>query len=155
MGKKDVGSGAWDAAESCQSLQITEEQRAAAERLRSYIVREGLVSVMNDSKWRRLQNAMENLSPRMPRFRLKCLRDSEPAEERWEYDWGTSLPTFAAIEWVEIDPMHHDPPGGRLLRAKAWDRTEELERLLRSSAVPFEVEGGRIRVYGYRRPSPR
>jgi hypothetical protein len=128
----------------------TEDQKKNAERLRRYIQREQLASVMNDTKWRELRALMLEAASFSPRYRVKCLQEPSPPETAWDKDWRYHLPTFKTIEWLDIDPVQSDRKG-RLVPAVQVDRTAELEALLGSRSIPFEHEGGFLRVYGYRR----
>jgi hypothetical protein len=128
----------------------TADQEKDAERLERYIEREQLVSSMNDTKWRELQAAMASVAPYPPRYRVKCLRMLEPHVESWERDWSTHLPTYKAIEWVDIDPIRRERRG-QLLKDLETDQTDELIELLRKHSIPFEPNSPYLRIYGYRR----
>ena len=129
----------------------TEEQHKDAERLRRYIQREQLVSVMNDTKWRELQALMADEATFSPRWRVKCVRDSEPSG--WDTDWCNHLPyPFKNIEWVDIDPVHTERVG-HIVPDRREDRTGEIERLLEAKSIPYDHVDGCIRVQGYLRPT--
>jgi len=127
---------------------MTVEQQKAIERLERYIQREQLVSFMNDTKWSRLQTEMARVQPAQPQYRVKCLQDSEPSG--WERDWSTHLPLYKWIEWVDIDPVYRERRGV-LVPDLERDRSSELIDLLHEHSIPYELDSGYIRVYGYRR----
>ena len=72
----------------------TEDQRKDRERLESYIKRESLCSIMNNTKWEKLRNLMLNECERKPAWRVKCLRDKREAEPQWDGDWYYHLPEY-------------------------------------------------------------
>lgn len=130
----------------------TADQIKDAERLQRYIEREQLVSVMNNTKWSELRALMIDEASFSPRYRVKCLRTTDERPYYWGADWYHHLPTFKAIEWLEIDPVDRERKG-HLVPDIVTDKRDELEQLLGSRSIPFEWEGEFIRVYGYRRPA--
>ena len=116
--------------------------RQDVERTRRYVKREGLVGVLNDTKWEELIQAMRALAFG-PRYRPKHVRAKGPAE--WDGEWYYHLRPFSCVEWVDIDPVDrdHSPP---------IDHTAEVEAALRRIHVPFSREGQYLRVWGYTRP---
>jgi ribosomal protein L11 methylase PrmA len=111
-------------------------------RTRRYVEREGLCSVMNDTKWERLVAAIQSLRGFTPQYRQKHARASEPAD--WDGEWHYHLRPFSVIEWIDIDPLDRR-------QYPATDRTDEIEKLLRAIPVPFSREGSALRVWGYLR----
>ena len=116
--------------------------RQDVERTRRYVEREGLVGVLNDTKWEELIQAMRALAFG-PRYRPKHVRAKGPAD--WDGEWYYHLRPFSCVEWVDIDPLDrdHSPP---------IDHTAEVEAALRRIHVPFSREGQYLRVWGYTRP---
>ena len=130
---------------------MTPEQQKDAERLERYIAREGLSSVMNDSKWREAIEVIGQVKGYV-RFRVKCVRDPEPRPDRWESSFPYHVPRpYKVIEWLEIDPIE-EKFRGQLLSPETRDRTEALIDALRSHSIPFIHENARIRIQGYTRP---
>jgi hypothetical protein len=129
---------------------VTEEQDRDRRRLRRYIEQEQLASFMNDTKWRELRMAMVERTEK-PRYRVQCLLSQPTPPDNWDGDWFYHLPTFAWIEWLDIDPIHVKSRG-HLLEAARVDLTQEILDLLRSLSIPCETQDGLIRIYGYRRP---
>ena len=129
---------------------MTEEQDRDRRRLRRYIEQEQLASFMNDTKWRELRMAMVERAEK-PRYRVQCLLSQPTHPDNWDGDWYYHLPTFAWIEWLDIDPIYVKSRG-HLLEAARVDLTQEILDLLRSLSIPCERQDGLIRVYGYRRP---
>jgi hypothetical protein len=105
------------------------------DRTRRFVQREGLWSVMNDTKWEELVSAMRSLADFTPRYRQKHVRSPEPAS--WDREWFYHLRPFSVVEWVDIDPGPH---------------VAKIEKTLREIHVPFSREGPYLRVWGYVRP---
>lgn len=129
----------------------TEEQTKDRHRMARYIAREELVSVMNQTKWERLQALMQQESYRRPPWRAYCLRDAEDLEPEWDYDWHYHLPPFKSIVWLEINPIQKERRG-QLLPDKLTDNTDYLTDLLKTHHIPFSIEGQSLRVWGYLKP---
>ena len=129
----------------------TPAQKKYTARLRRYIQREGLSSVMNDTKWAEVEQALLAIPGFVPRFRVKCVLDPEPAAEQWDMSFPFHLPPRAAIEWLDLDPMLRIRRGA-LVSDKVTDFTGEVITALRLCNVPFSQEYGAIRVWGYLRP---
>jgi hypothetical protein len=130
---------------------VTPEQEQDRERLRRYVVREGLVSRMNDTKWNEVIEDISNLPGYWPRFRVKCLRDTEPGPTDWSYSFPHHLPTFMFIEWLEFDPIFRRQSGA-VDRGVGRDFTNEIATTLASVGVPHVVANGVIRITAYVRP---
>ncbi|TVP80162.1 MAG: hypothetical protein EA353_04600 [Puniceicoccaceae bacterium] len=140
------------ASRSCATIcrqMMTQEQKKDSERLARYVIREQLVSLMNDTKWEALRSAMIALKEFNPCYRLACLR-SEP-DVNWDGDWHYHLPPFKCIEWLEIDPVQKKRIG-RLVKDEETDFSKEIKTILWAEHIPFSLEGGLIRIWGYQRP---
>ena len=118
-------------------------QMEDVDRTRRHVEREGLCSLMNDTKWEELVEAMRSVPGFNPRFSQKHVRSSEPAN--WDGEWFYHLRPFSVVEWVDIDPFDRscNPP---------TDHTTEIEETLRKILVPFSREGAMLRIWGYVRP---
>ncbi len=131
---------------------MTADQQQAHERLARYISREGLVSVMNETKWQEAILALRGAIGSV-RFRVKEVRGSEPPTDRWESSFPEHLPhPYKHIEWLEVDPVVRLPRGA-LLAPAIHDYTQAAGEALRRSSVPFHLTGGIIRLQGYLRPA--
>lgn len=128
---------------------MTEEQERDRRRLRRYVQEQQLVSVMNDTKWRELREAMLSLQ-RRPKYRLQCLLSPPTDPDDWDSEWYYHLPTFVWIEWLDIDPIHR-ARRGHLVQDERTDLTSELIPLLEQHSIPFEANGPYLRIHGYRR----
>lgn len=128
----------------------TPEQAKDRERLERYILREQLISVMNDSRWRRLIAVLNDL-PISCTFRRKDVREPMWEDAQWDSDFHHVFGgSWASIEWIEINAKI-EKPRGQLVPPSIDDRTDELQNALRQARVPFTVEHGNTRVWGYTR----
>src|SRR5438105_657095 len=86
---------------------MTPEQQNDIDRLERYIVREGLSSVMNDTKWREVKAIIDEVLGSGVRFRIKDVRMAETvATIPWQIDFKYHIPHFCrSIEWMEFDPI--------------------------------------------------
>lgn len=126
----------------------TEEQKKDEKRLQSLIEREGLVSVMNNTKWENLRSSMLDLKDKAPMWKVTCLR-SKISESYWDGDWCHHLPTFKFIEYLDIDPIQKIRKGG--LVEDEIDNTKLIINLLEKNLIPFSIEGKYLRIWGYTR----
>src|SRR5262245_29995005 len=108
---------------------LTPEQTKDRERLRRYIQREQLTSVMSDAKWRRLLAVIDSLRFGV-RFRHQDVRKPARQHAGWDPDryhiFGGDL---AAIEWLEIS-ARFEIPRGRLVAPEVRDHSAELRQAL-------------------------
>ncbi len=123
-------------------------------------IERNLSSVMNDTKWIKLQQGIETL-PFPPAYNLKHIHinkgvfsyddfEKEPHYfGDWSNYWEEGLPVFFAIEWLEIRPKHRKHQG-RLIPDKIIDATKELLVLLNKLHIPFEHKNNCVIIYGYK-----
>ena len=102
----------------------TEDQRIDRKRLKRYIVRESLISIMNNTKWEKLRSLMLLESERKPAWRVRCLRDKRRIDPQWDGDWHYHLPDYKSIEWLEIYPINKEHIGHVLPRSIGSDSIE-------------------------------
>ena len=129
----------------------TEEQRKDSERLERYIVRESLISILNNTKWDKFVSLMLAESDRKPAWRVRCLRDQRTCEPQWDRDWNYHLPPYKYIEWLEIYPITTERLG-YLLDDKTTVNTQYFVELLKENNIPFSIEGESLRIWGYQWP---
>jgi hypothetical protein len=128
----------------------SEEQRIDYIRLKRYIEREQLRSVMSDTRWSKAYKALQSIPDFRVRFRVKDVRGDDPPGD-WEGWFPLHVPPGPWIEWLDIDPFKRTYRGaliGDLLK----DRSAEIENALHTASVPFTRENGAIRIWGYTRP---
>ena len=114
----------------------------------------GLCSVMNNTKWRELQAAMETLAFPPP-YQIKQVHKpctAEFAEDVWYVgDWSDeAMQPFFAIEWIQVRPRYTKHVG-QLVKPTVIDETAEFQAVLQSCHIPYEEDGhGGFMIYGYR-----
>jgi hypothetical protein len=132
---------------------MTQNRIEDQSRLQRYIEREQLRALMNDTKWEEAVQALMGIDGFFCQFRVKSVRDPEPAPGHWEGSFPWHLPhPYANIEWLEIDPivrLHR----GHLVAAETVDYTGQIIQALQSIGVSVELEGHAIRILGYLRPT--
>ena len=96
---------------------------------------DGLVSLMNDTKWKELCFAFSGFQPR-PAWRTRDLLNGYLSH--WDREWFHHVgPDYCSIEWLEIDP-------------KDCDR-DKIISVLHQVGAPFEESQQYFRLIGYRR----
>ena len=128
----------------------TEAQRIDRQRLRRYIEREQLTSIMNNAKWQRLFDALESIQGVLD-FRRKDVRQDEPDDENWDGDLYHVLGGWENIEWLDIRAIL-TVRRGALLEPDAKDNTHLLTQAVREAGIPFSRNPDGIRIWGYVRP---
>ena len=125
---------------------MTPRQQEDAERLDHYMLHEGLISLMNDTKWREARSIIEDIFDSNLRFRTKDVRGAEPPPSGWwGWDFEHHMPrTYNWVEWMEINPVV------RLYQQEAaQDYTEAVTKAFRAKNIPFYLVGPVIRIQGY------
>jgi hypothetical protein len=120
-------------------------------RWRSYIEREGLASLMNDTKWRQLVFTLEAHWD-CPRWRVKRLTAAEPDIYHGDYEPHLYGMEWRSVEWLDLDPIVTVSEGKLFPKHVVANHTPAIEKALRSVYAPFSHEGDLIRVWGYARP---
>lgn len=111
-----------------------------------------MASLMNATKWRALAAALTRTDRAGPKVRIKYLLEDRPCPGFSNLDWKwVKHGQSSVIEWLEIDPIARTFRG-RLIPDKEEDKSEAIEAALKSVGVPFSIEGGRYRVWGYIKP---
>lgn len=96
---------------------------------------DGLVSLMNDTKWREMCLAFSSFEPK-PAWRTLDLLNGYLSD--WDRDWFHHVgPEYCSIQWLEIDSGVCD--------------AESVKTVLSGLGVPFEKVGGFFRILGYRK----
>ena len=125
--------------------------------------RKGLSSVMNDTKWLKLQTAILSMPGFEPAYTVQLLTDEiehSPGFEKvpaysgcWEFLFENdeySLPPFFNIEWIAIQPLH-EIYKGKLVKPEIIDKSDLLLDIFHKYHIPFEQEDEHTFViYGYK-----
>jgi len=138
------------------------------EKLFQIIEQQGIISLMNDTKWRQTLNALEEIQTEYRecrglslnlKFRVKSLLEStacdwgnwisQPVESYVES--GGFLGIFLEIEWLEIDLCVTQPTIYPVDITRNY--SAKLEKLLRSLHVPFTTDGSTFRILGHMQPT--
>ncbi len=136
---------------------MTAEQQKDAERLERYIIREGLASVMNDTKWREAIQVLNDIMGFNVRFRVKVIRGAEPSADYWDGSFPEHFmaSSYKGVEWVEVktlaDLYEERPETGRYRTGKVVDYGDKLAKAFRDKSIPFYQTDGVIRIQGYTR----
>ena len=135
---------------------MTIEQQKDAERLDRYIVREGLASVMNNTKWREAIQVLRDVMG-YPQFRVKDVRGSEPSAGYWDRSFPYHVPPYKTIEWMEINMVvgvyKDGSETGRYYTGQHHDYGNQVAEAFNFKGIPFYRSDGVIRLQGYTRPS--
>lgn len=116
--------------------QLPDPDDATKMKLRKLLASGMLLPVMNNTKWVELIEAVLGSPEMKSEFRLhSALAPSDYCTD-WDRDWHYHIHPLAEIEWIE-------------LRAVSL---EWLLSTLRKHNLPFSMEGGAPRVWGYTRP---
>jgi hypothetical protein len=96
-----------------------------------------LYPILNNTKWAELRSEML-AAPRdqAPRFRARSVFAPPDFCTEWEGEFHYHMHPVADIEWLELKA-----------RSQEW-----LQNTLRGHNIPFSVEDGTVRVWGYTRP---
>jgi hypothetical protein len=128
------------------------KMRAEEKDIRAIINRKFSASLMNNTKWAELVNALCDLHLM---FTIQFVDVEQPLQgggfwsatpRYWDGPFGPFL--TLSIEWLDINPIRHVPQG-RLLAPKRIDHTDEVEDRLQRIHVPYRKEGQHIRVTGH------
>lgn len=117
--------------------QLPELDEITKEKVRRLLNAGIILPVMNNTKWAELIDAMVNAPQMKPEFRLHSLLAPNDHCTGWDREWHYHIHPVAEIEWIEL-------------------RTVSLNWLLstlRKHNLPFPLEDGVPRVWGYTRLS--
>ena len=119
--------------------------------LQKYIVEHQLSSWMNNTKWKELVSEITSRDDFDPSVNIKTLFDSEN-NRLFSPVWWEEVERdgFEIIEWLEINPKKTEHIG-RLVEPKTEDFTEFIENGLKKHSIPYEINDGIFKVYGYKR----
>jgi hypothetical protein len=132
-----------------QKDKLTEEQKKEIERLRSFVSRNRLSSLMNGTKWRAAIDAIQGIEGYRASFRFRGITDADdPPADRWDEAFPQNIPLYNSIEWLELNARS----AGAAPKDKKADFREAVKRALSAAGVPIAESGTGVRIVGYTRP---
>lgn len=123
-------------------------------RVMKTLAERNLVSVMNDTKWRELQDAVINTILFPPPYQAKYLLEDRLYPEEFETDvsywgdWIEGIVPFYSVEWIRVRPRYLKHRG-RLVSPEVIDITDEFVKLLKELSIPYRLENDTYIIYGY------
>lgn len=127
---------------------MTPEQQKARDGLRRRIIDRGLSAFMSNTKWNRAFEALQSIAGYRARFRTRLVIDQKDPSESWVEGFPFHVPTLSFIEWLEFDPIVRTKRGA-LLSDIETNFTLEIQRAFLGARIPFSMENGAIRIWGY------
>ncbi|SHG89781.1 hypothetical protein SAMN05443549_10865 [Flavobacterium fluvii] len=129
------------------------------DKVKKIVTEKGLSSIMNDTKWLKLQSSIKKL-PFPPPYIEKLILENKAFEDvqindapEWFGDWSPfyqeGMCLFFAIEYMKVRPRYAEH-AGNLVAPKIHDETEEFEQLLKELHIPYEEDNGTFMIYGYK-----
>ncbi|WP_299699813.1 DUF6678 family protein [uncultured Pontibacter sp.] len=117
-----------------------------------YLHEHQLVSVMNNTKWNKLVSAITSDETFNPAVNIKYVLDSDNKAKFAPVWWNEiAAEGYKLIEWLEIYPFK-DERVGVLVPALKHEYTAFIQKALKENNIPYVLERGIFRIYGYTRP---
>ncbi|MFC4816792.1 DUF6678 family protein [Flavobacterium sp. GCM10023249] len=135
------------------------EALALKQKVKNIVAEKGLTSMMNDTKWLKLQSGINKL-PFPPAYTNKFIFEEKAFEDikisddphwfgNWDPFYEEGMYLFFTIEYLKIKPRYAEHIG-RHVSPKIHDETKELEELLKELQIPYETDNGTFVIYGYK-----
>lgn len=121
-------------------------------KVRQEVERRELVSLMNNTRWRQFQKAMEEELPFPPLYiRKDILNEAHRNLTEDGYgvgDYREGLLPFYSIEWIEVRPriLQHE---GQLVKPHIESIENEFVAVLHRYRMAYKIENGTYFIYGY------
>lgn len=118
------------------------------------IAERNLVSIMNNTKWRELQDAVINTLLFPPPYQCKYLLEEILHPEEFETDvwywgdWHEGIEPFYNVEWIRVRPRYLKHRG-RLVSPELMDITDDFVNILKSLSIPYRLDNDTYYIYGY------
>jgi hypothetical protein len=110
---------------------------AEMKRLRGMVKRGELLPVLNHTKWSELRVEMLSSPPdQAPKFRGRSVFAPPDYCTSWDGEFYYHIHPVADIEWLELTAQ-----------SETW-----LRDVLRCHSIPYSMESGVVRIWGYTRP---
>jgi len=117
-----------------------------------------MFSIMNNTKWNELRNAVKDL-PFPPPYILKGVLEDELDDYKFDQDvwylgdwsdeaflWGK----LYEVEWIKVRPRYIKYKG-QLVPDELIDETQQFVEILERYNIPYETVNGMYVIYGYKR----
>lgn len=131
-------------------------KKTLREKILSTVEEKGLVSYMNNTKWRELINAIKQQIPDIP-IQYKTIFQNDSPDVYWTLagDEFFGHMNMAQIEWIKIKHIITDTIWiGQLVAPKfqTYDKKEELIQIFQTYHLPYEyhTEEQCFIIYGYK-----
>jgi hypothetical protein len=132
-------------------MSITDEHK---KRVIDVVTEKQLSSIMNNTKWERLQSAVLNTLSFPPPYQAKYVLSEIPSPEHFESDvwyfgdWIEGITPFYSVEWIRVRPryLRHQ---GKLLKPEVIDISKEFLSILRDLRIPYRLDNDSYFIYGY------
>jgi hypothetical protein len=143
------------------SANTSKDMKQLKSNVMNIVERKQLVSVMNDTKWLKLQFEINNNLAFPPAFISKYITDKmepdtldfEKQIPRYYGNWlnyyEEGLPPLYNIEWLEVYPKF-EKHQGQLIQGQVIDASEEFEAILYKLNIPFDKKKGIYKIWGYK-----
>lgn len=116
-----------------------------------------LTSVMNETRWKRLNRALSEALCYAPPYQIKYLGEDTlfPSESLSEYEllWGEwediwMESSLQSIEWIRLRPKVLIYKGA-IVDPDVCDMTDEIIFILTKERIPFIQDNKTIQIFGY------
>lgn len=123
-------------------------------KIQAVVYEKQLSSILNNTKWEKLQNGVLTTLPFPPPFQAKYVLEEKPVPETFDEDvwylgdWIEGLLPFYSVEWIRVRPrcVKHR---GRLIKPDLIDITEDFRTLLTNIQIPYIEKDNSFFIYGY------
>ncbi|GGH19919.1 DUF6678 family protein [Paenibacillus segetis] len=118
------------------------------------ITERNLISIMNDTKWRELQDEVVNTLLFPPPYQAKyvledLLHPEEFEKDVWYWgDWKEGIVPFYNVEWIKVRPRYLKHRGS-LVSPELIDITEDFVNILKELSIPYRQDNNTYFIYGY------
>ncbi|MDQ0028107.1 hypothetical protein J2X90_005960 [Variovorax paradoxus] len=113
---------------------------ADVKRLAGMVMRGELHPVLNHTKWAELRTEMLAApSEQHPQFRARSVFSPPDFRTAWDGEFYYHVHPVADLEWMELQAA-----------SSTW-----LRDTLQRHSIPYSLEAGVVRVWGYTRPGPQ
>lgn len=123
-------------------------------KVQAIVTEKQLCSIMNNTKWEKLQSGVLKQLPFTPPYQVKYILQEKPEPVTFDNDvwylgdWIEGLFPFYSIEWIKVRPRYVKNKG-RLVDGEVIDITDQFRELLHNLHIPYKEENNVFFIYGY------